>query len=103
MKIYSDFSGWAEKYKNQTFRMWIYKKAWTPWEEKNCKELDTPYVQDTCDFVILREIVMLPNGEIMIGYTLDEGDEVTDEYNYVSYVMLSDIELSWYKGDQEHE
>lgn len=103
MKIYNNFADWADKYSHQILRMWKYKKVWTPWEQENCDELVSEYVQDTCDYIVIREIVTFPNGEIMIGYEPNEGEEVTDEFNAIYYVMLKDVELAWYEGDQDNE
>lgn len=102
---YGDFTTFILDNDSRVYRMWQYKKSWTPWEEKNCTELDTNYVDDECDFVVIRESIELPDGDILLGVQyiyFDEKDNLDKSPNDVSiyYYKLSEVSLAYIPSDQ---
>lgn len=102
---YRDFATFVLDNYNRVYRMWQYKKSWTPWEEKNCTELDTNFVDDKCNFIVIREAIELPDGDILLGVQyvyFNEGDDLDKDQKDVSiyYYKLSEISLAYIPSDQ---
>lgn len=102
---YENFETFMRYNEKRIYRMWEHKKLWTPWEEKNCTELDTNLVSNECDFVIIRESIKLPDGDILLGMQhvyFDDEDKLEDNVNNVNmyYYKLSNISLAYLPSDQ---
>lgn len=102
---YGDFTTFILDNDSRVYRMWQYKKSWTPWEEQNCTERNTNYVNDECDFIVIRESVELPDGDILIGAQhiwFNEDDIIDEDPSKVSiyYYKLSEISLAYVPADQ---
>lgn len=102
---YGNFETFILDNYSRIYRMWQYKKSWTPWEEKNCTELETNYVDDECDFIAIRESIKLPDGDILLGVQyvyFNESDDLGKEPNDVSiyYYKLSEVSLAYIPSDQ---
>ena len=85
--------------------MWQYKKSWTPWEEKNCTANSSNLISDECDFVVIRESIELPDGDILLGVQhvyFDDINDSNEDPNDVSmyYHKLSEISLAYIPSDQ---
>lgn len=102
---YGDFETFVLDNDSRVYRMWQYKKSWTPWEEKNCTDFDSNLINDECDFVVIRESITLPDGDILLGVQhiyFDEDDNIDETPDKVSmyYYKLSEIVLAYVPSDQ---
>ena len=102
---YGDFATFMLDNDNRIYRMWQHKKSWTPWEEQNCTELSTNYVDNECDFIVIRESIELPDGDILLGVQyvdFDDENQLEADPNNVSmyYYKLSEIDLAYVPSDQ---
>ena len=99
---YDSFNAFVEAHKNDVFRLWKYKKMFTPYEMENKFIDESIYEDTTCSFVIFREVIDLGN-DILIGYTEVFGEE--DEFDFktasISYAKLSEILISRYPDDND--
>ena len=100
-KGYVDFFKFLKANENRVFRMWRYKKHWTPYEAECCNELTTCYEDDECAFVVIREAMAMPNCDVLLGVEYIEGEDcLGDECEYLEYFKLSEIMLAYASSDQ---
>ena len=102
---YGDFETFLHDNDNRVYRMWEYKKSWTPREIENHTEFNENFVNEQCRFIVIRESVNLPDGDILLGIqevNFDENDKLDaypDEVD-LDYYKLSNICLSYSPRDQ---
>ena len=101
--IYEDFKSFIEKHSDCIFRMWVYKKMFTPYEQ------DKKYIDETCyedvnsRYVCIREYIPLPDGDILLGVQeiLDKSDIYTKQSKwFIEYYKLSEIRLHFCAEDE---
>lgn len=70
------------------FRLWEYKRMFTPYEQQEKFLDESQYVNDECDFVKILDIINLPDGDLLLATTYAYGDG-----KYINYYKLSEISL----------
>ena len=80
----------------RVFRMWIFKKMFTPYEQDEKFSDESVYVDDTCKFVMIKELIELPDGDLLIGFQDADSDNL-----YLEYYKLSEIRLDYCQSDKE--
>ena len=80
----------------RVFRMWVFKKMFTPYEQDEKFSDESVYVDDTCKFVMIWELIDLPYGDLLIGFQDTDSDNL-----YLEYYKLSEIRLDYYQNDKE--
>ena len=80
---------------NTIFRLWQYKRMFTPYEQDEKFMDESQYVNDECDFV---DTINLPDGDLLLATTYAYGDG-----KYISYYKLSEISLGKSERDMEEE
>ena len=103
-----DLNDWIEKYKNTIFRMFEYKKIWTPYEMEQKFMDETEFKTDCSTLVKVKEAVTLPNGEVLLKLrdVDDEEDEDDDEnlHQAIYYWRnMKDIQLDQFDYDNSIE
>ena len=103
-----DLNSWIEKYKNTVFRMFEYKKIWTPYEMEQKFMDETEFKTDRSTLVKVKEAVTLPNGEVLLKLrdVDDEEDEDDDEnlHQAIYYWRnMKDIQLDQFDYDNSIE
>ena len=94
----TDFNTWLLDYGyNRIFRMWKYKRMFTPYQQQKAFSDESQYVDDVATFIKIKEAIELPDGDIMIGYVFCE-PEISE---YMEYVRLSEIDLAYSPSDEE--
>lgn len=68
----------------RVFRMWIFKKMFTPYEQDEKFSDESVYVDDTCKFVMIKELIELPDGDLLIGFQ-DADDADSDNVYFETY------------------
>ena len=101
--VYSSFFEFLEKNKDRVFRYWVYKRLFTPLEREK-KYIDQgEYVDSHADLGIIREAIILPDNDILLGFyrATEAIYQDTDEYRLLSYYKLSEIRLDYHPVDME--
>lgn len=104
--VATDVSTFFRDSKDTVYRLWKYKKIYTPYElDKRFKD-ESIYEDDTCTFVKIIDIMEIPN-DILIKFRVmfddclyDDEKNFTDSGCYI-FERLSDIKLSEYDYDNK--
>lgn len=83
---------------NTIFRLWEYKRMFTPYEQAEKFSDESLYVNDECDHVRILDVIALPDGDLLLATTYAYGDG-----KYISYYKLSEISLAKSEKDMEEE
>lgn len=95
----TDMETWMLDNSDRIYRFWIYKKVFTPYEQRMCFEDESPYEEDECTFAYIREAIDLGGGNWFIGFQPIYGDD--KDFQMLIYHRLSDIELEYFPSDME--
>lgn len=96
---YNSFSEYLKSLpENTIFRMWEYKRMFTPYEQEQKFLDESLYVNDECDYVRILDVITLPDGDLLLATTYAYG-----EGSYISYHKLSEISLGKSDKDMEEE
>ena len=80
----------------RVFRMWVFKRMFTPYEQEEKFTDESVYEDDTCKFVMIKEIIELADGDLLIGFQDADSDNL-----YLEYYKLSEIRLDYYQNDKK--
>ena len=80
----------------RVFRMWVFKRMFTPYEQDKKFSDESVYVDDECKFVMIKELIELPDGDLLIGFQDTDSDNL-----YLEYYKLSEIRLDYCQSDKE--
>ena len=83
----------------RVFRMWIFKKMFTPYEQDEKFSDESVYVDDICKYVMIKELIELPDGDLLIGF--QDTDDIDSDNLYLKYYKLSEIRLDYCQNDNE--
>ena len=96
---YNSFAEYLAALPHDTiFRIWEYKRMFTPYEQFEKFSDESPYVNDECDFIKICGVITLPDGDLLLATTDAYGDG-----KYISYHKLSEISLAKSEKDMEEE
>lgn len=82
---------------NTIFRMWEYKRMFTPYEQEEKFSDESLYVNIECEFVYIKDVITLPDGDLLLAVS------PIDLSEYVEYHKLSNISLAKTDKDMEEE
>ena len=82
---------------NTIFRLWEYKRMFTPYEQAEQFIDQSIYKNEVCDYIIIKDVINLPDGDLLLAVS-DECDS-----GIIDYYRLSDITLSKVDSDMEEE
>ncbi len=100
---YNSFFEFLEKNKDRLFRFWVYKRIFTPLEMEK-KYMDECVYEDThAQTGIIREAIVLPDNDLLLGFYIPCTDTVDeeDEYKHLDYYKLSEIRMEYRPVDME--
>ena len=83
---------------NTIFRLWQYKRMFTPYEQEQKFSDESEYVNVECDHVRIRDVITLPDGDLLLATTYAWG-----EGSYINYHKLSEISLGKSEKDMGEE
>lgn len=83
---------------NTIFRLWQYKRMFTPYEQDEKFLDESQYVNTECDHIRILDVITLPDGDLLLATTYAYGDG-----KYISYYKLSEISLGKSEKDMEEE
>ena len=104
-----DIQTYVRNNQDTIYRLWKYKKVFTPYEIDSRFEDESIFEEDTCEFVKIEEVICLPN-DVLIKFRVmlenfvcdDEEKNFMDGGFYI-FERLSDIKLSEYDRDNGRE
>lgn len=103
-KEFMQYNSFAEYLKslppNTIFRLWEYKRMFTPYEQDQKFSDESVYVNDECDYVRILDVITLPDGDLLLATTYAYSES---ESSYISYYKLSEISLAKSKRDMEED
>lgn len=82
---------------NTVFRLWVYKRMFTPYEAENKFSDQSCFESDYCSHVCIKDVIELPDGDLLLALCNYEND------NYTAYYKLSEIALVKANIDMEEE
>lgn len=95
---YNSFGEYLTTFPPDTiFRMWEYKRMFTPYEQAEKFSDESLYVNTECEFVYIKDVITLPNGDLLLAVS------PIDLSGYVEYHKLSNISLAKTDKDMEEE
>ena len=100
---YNSIFEFLEKNKDRIFRFWVYKRIFTPLEMEQ-KYIDECVYEDTHAHTgIIREAIVLPDNDLLLGFYIPCCDTVDeeDEYKHIDYYKLSEIRMEYRPVDME--
>lgn len=83
---------------NTVFRLWEYKRMFTPYEQAEKFSDESLLVNDECDFIRILDVINLPDGDLFLATT-----GAWDDDKYIGYYKLSEIVLVKAEKDMEEE
>ncbi|MCZ2398147.1 MAG: hypothetical protein LC100_16615 [Chitinophagales bacterium] len=96
---YNSFAEYLKSLPPDTiFRVWQYKRMFTPYEQEQKFSDESEYVNVECDYVRIRDVITLPDGDLLLATTYAWG-----ESSCISYYKLSEISLGKNEKDMEEE
>lgn len=96
---YNSFAEYLQSLPPDTvFRIWQYKRMFTPYEQDEKFLDESQYVNDECDYIRILDVITLPDGDLLLATTYAYGDG-----KYISYYKLSEISLGKSEKDMEEE
>lgn len=105
MRIHTDLQTWLlDVGFDRIFRMWEYKRMFTPYEQQQAFVHESCYVDDHAQLIKIKEVIELPDKDVLIGFQMIFDDEDLELDNPpLYYKKLSQIELSYYPEDSREE
>lgn len=95
---YNSFGEYLATFPPDTiFRMWEYKRMFTPYEQEEKFSDESLYVNTECEFVYIKDVIALPDGDLLLAVS------PIDLNGYVEYHKLSNISLAKTDKDMEEE
>ena len=83
---------------NTVFRLWQYKRMFTPYEQDEKFMDESQYVNVECDYIRILDVINLPDGDLLLATTYAYGDGKS-----INYYKLSEISLGKSEHDMEEE
>lgn len=102
---FTDLETWMlDNADERIFRVWKYKKVFTPLEQDKKYFDQSMYENDTAEYMWLEEVIEFGNGRIMFGfkdaYTAAEYDAGEIDFEPpVEYMMDGEFAMTYYPGD----
>lgn len=103
LKFYDNVQDFFKSIENRLIIFWVYKRAFTPYDyDVKSKEVDIYENNSVGTVGMIKEVVLLPDNDILLGIAQDM-ELIDDERNYyMDYYKLSEIHIA-YNQSQEQE
>lgn len=100
MTFYKDLQEFLKDKEGKIFRIWVFKRMFTPYEQEQKFSDDSLYEDSTASLVTIHEVIPLPDGDVLIGVrTIDFGD--SDDKPYIEYYKLSELRINFNAEDSD--
>ena len=93
---YSSFAEYLATLPSDTvFRLWEKKFVFTPYEHEKKFVDQSVYENETCEFVVIKDVINLPDGDLLLA------TESIDCKGYTDYFKLSGVAIAKWDRDME--
>lgn len=95
MNYYCSFDGFAEVNQNCVFSFNVYRKMFTPYEEKEAFMDESVFESNHMTFGVIEDLIFLPNRDTLIGFRILDDEEYKEPTgdDMVEYYLLSEIRI----------
>ena len=103
-KTASAFSEFLLQDKSKIWRMWIYRRMFTPYEQDEKFSDETMFENSECSFICIETVHDLPDGDLVLGvrYIYDEvGLNEPESEHIIEYLKFSEIRLEYIASDKK--
>ena len=90
IKEYKNITEWLKDYEHKVFRMWKYKKMFTPYEMEQKFVDESVYESDACEYIIITKIIPISNDDYLLVRALS-GETIEPLILLVIFVILEVI------------
>ena len=103
MTVYEDFRQFIEQNPNRIYRYWVYRRMYTPYEQKQGFMDESFFEQSQALFGVIRDVIPLSNGDLLLGIAdiTEDASELTAENRQMAYHRLSDLHLMYMPLDAQ--
>lgn len=103
MTAYDDFKQFFEQNPNRIYRYWVYRRIFTPYEQKQSFMDESFFEQSQALFGVIREVIPLPDGNLLIGIAdiTEDASELRTDNRQMTYHRLSDLQLMYMPLDAQ--
>ena len=105
MDTYTDFHAFIKAHEGEIFRYWVYRRVFTPYEQKECF-MDESIFEDThANVGIIKDCIPLGDGDFLLCFQqVDDCDSYNiTAFDFVEYYKLSEIRLNRHFKNNEEE
>lgn len=100
-KIITDMETWLTDYSDRIYRYLVYKKMFTPYEEREAFSDESVYESNHYQLCQIEEAIDIGNGDWLLGLrNIDDDGQV---FGQMVYLRLSEIRLEFFDRDQTLE
>ncbi len=105
LSTYDSIHHFLKETEERIFRFWVYKRMFTPYEQDRMFKDADEYVNTTARIGIIREAVVLPDGDVLLGLAeiycdvAELCELLEEETRHLTYYKLSEIRLGYYPHD----
>lgn len=100
MTCYKDLQEFLKDKEGKIFRVWVFKRMFTPYEQEKKYSDETPYVDDSATFVTIQEAIPLPDGDVLLGFRdIAFGDDGSKPW--IFYYKLSELRVEYNAEDSD--
>ena len=101
MTVYDDFKRFFEQNPNRIYRYWVYRRIYTPYEQKQSFMDESFFEQGQALFGVIREVIPLPDGDLLLGIAeiAEDASEISADTCQMTYHRLSDLQLMYMPQD----
>lgn len=99
MESVTDMKTWVCMNLSKTFRYSVYKRVFTPYEQKMAYMDESEFTSTHYKFAKIHDAVDLGNGNWLIGFWTNFDDEENPD-KIIEYHRLEDIKISYFEYDE---
>ena len=103
MQLYQSFPDFIQENEGTVFRVWVYKKMFTPYEKENAFVDESVFENPVGESGVIRQCIPIGNGDFLLGIQLTFDEPAKDTYDMLVFYRLSEIRLEYYRNDQLKE
>lgn len=90
----TDLETWLIDNDERIYRYLVYKRMFTPYEQREAFEDETQFEESTYTFAKISEAIDLGGGDWLLGLTEVDPDTL-ESYSYTEYYKLNEIRLAY--------
>ena len=103
LTVYDYFKQFFEQNLGRIYRYWVYRRMFTPYEQKQAYMDESFFEQSRALFGVVREVVPLPNGDLLLGIAdiAEDASELSADNRQMTDQRLSDLQLMYMPLDAQ--